>query len=163
MMVRSKGLFRRSTVVMMALGLSFALGCQSSPETVEEPQATQAPEETEEAADTTEPGYQEESTYHEAGAEVPTSPAEVTEAQVDSFAHAYVEVMNIQIEMEPRIQATTDPEEMAYLQTKAEEQTLEAVENQDLTVEEFNAIAQMLAYDEALRDRIQARVDGIVN
>lgn len=170
MILRSKGICRRATAALLALGLAFTLGCQSSPDVEEDPTPVSAPPGAQEEA-YQEP-YQEEAPpaagYEEPappayGAAVPTSPEEVTEEQAESFASAYVEVMNIQMELEPQMQAATTPEEMAALQTEAEERFVDAVESEDLTVEEFNAIAELLAYDEGLRDRVQSHVDGLVN
>jgi len=49
------------------------------------------------------------------------------------------------------------------LQQEAEVEIVEAVQTQDMSIEEFNAIADLLAYDEGLRQRIQSRVDSIAN
>ena len=174
---RAKGLMKGITAGAAAFSLIFAMGCQSSPEpTPEEAMGTPPAEQgaeydthheradgTHETHDTHAPEAHGEVPPPAYAADLPTSAEEVTEDQVESFASAYVEVMNIRMELEPQMQTASDPEEMAALQTEAEARTIEAVEAEDLTVEEFNAIAELLAYDEGLRMRIQEHVDSIAN
>lgn len=165
----------RLTTALLAIfvALAFAVGCQSSPEAAddsvypeptEEPGAVQEPDPYEEPRSAEPHAPAEPMTPPQQGqADVPASPADVTDDQVEQFASAYVEVMDVRMEYEPQFQAATQPEEVAVLQQRAEADIIEIVENHDMSVEEFNTIADFLAYDEGLRMRIQAEVDAIAN
>lgn len=162
---------------LVAVGLAFAMGCQSSPDEADDPiptEPTQEPaqdgyddpygEEAPPPAEPAEPGAAPgEPMAPDHGADLPASAEDVTEDQVQSFAEAYVTVMDIRMAYEPQFEAATDAEEMAGLQEEAEVEIVQAVETHDITVEEFNAIADLLAYDEGLRQRIQSHVDSIAN
>lgn len=91
---------------------------------------------------------------------VPTSPEEVSAEQVEHFADAYLTVMQIRTTYESKFAQATDPEEVAELEAQAAQEVQMAVEQTELSIEEFNAIAQMLSVDEPLRERVQREVDA---
>ena len=167
--MRRKGthLGRRLLAGLAALGLIAAMGCQSTPEAEADPAPLDPYEEP-----AGEPAYEEHSAYDDPAAygtptpgmaELPTSAEDVTEEQIESFASAYVSVMELRMTYEPQLQTATSEEEALAIQEEAETQIIAAVEAEDLTVDEFNAIADLLAYDETLRDRVQSEIDSILN
>lgn len=107
-----------------------------------------------------------------AGAEAPSAmedeeqseaPVDVTEAQVKQFAAAYVDVMDIQFEFEPRFESASDSDERTALQQQLETESIEAIEAHQMSADEFNTIADLLTRDRTLRDRVQAEVDAIAH
>jgi len=151
---------------LAALSLLAAMGCQSTPE----PEADPVPQDPyEEPAD----DFHDEPEPHGAddpygepadpmAHDLPTSSEDVSDDQVESFANAYVSVMELRMTYEPQLQEAASEEEVMAIQEAAEGEIVAAVEAEDLTVEEFNAIADLLAYDEGLRDRVQEHIDAMM-
>lgn len=110
-----------------------------------------------------EPPRESPSAAPDADTQVPTSPGDVSDATAQSFAAAYIDVVDLQADYEPRIDATSDPEDVAMLQQQLEAEIDEAIEKHDLSLAEFNAIADLLEADETLRDRIQSEVDELAH
>lgn len=81
--------------------------------------------------------------------------AEFTEAQLAAFMVARAEVREIQSEYASRLQEVTDDQEVARLQSEAQEKMLEAVQDEDLTVDEFNQMARKANSDPEFMDRLQ--------
>lgn len=71
------------------------------------------------------------------------------------FAHAYIDVQEIQQEMEQRLAQVQDPEEANRVQQEANEAMAVAVEDQDLTVERYSEIVIVLNTDEELREQFE--------
>ncbi len=90
-------------------------------------------------------------------------PEDVSQQQARNFAAAYTDVRDLQAHYEPRIEATSDPEEVADLAGQLETETMEAVRAHDLTIPQFNAISDQLEHDDQLRDRIQSEIDSLAN
>lgn len=93
--------------------------------------------------------------------DIPTAPADVSDTQAENFAAAYIEVMDLQYEYEHRLEATSDPDEITALHQQLDNDTRDAVASHDLSIEEFNAIADMLERDTELRDQIQSEIDSL--
>lgn len=81
--------------------------------------------------------------------------AEFSEGQLESFMMARAEVREIQAEYSSRLQDVTDDQEVARLQTEAQKKMVEAVQDEDLTVEEFNQIARKANSDSEFREQLQ--------
>lgn len=93
------------------------------------------------------------------GTDLPSSPDEVTQAQIEEFASVYIDVMELQLAYEPQIKGADDPTEAEQMYHNMERKALETVESYELTLDEFHAIAHLLENDDDLRNRIQAEVD----
>lgn len=92
---------------------------------------------------------------------VPLSPEDVTDAQIERFAAAYIEVMDLQSEYQSKIDVASDPGEVAVLQQELEQQSMQTVETHDVSPDEFNAIADLVADDTDFRDRVQSQIDEL--
>lgn len=82
--------------------------------------------------------------------ETPTAP---DRDELIDFANAYIDVQEIQNEMEQALATVQDPEEANRLQQAANEEMAEAVEEHELSVERYSEIVIALNTDEELRDR----------
>lgn len=61
--------------------------------------------------------------------------------QLKSFAAAVEGIQQVANDYAPRLRDAQDPQQLAELQQEAEDQMLEAVQGEGLTVDEYNAIA----------------------
>lgn len=68
------------------------------------------------------------------------------------FVNAYIDVQEIQVEMEQRLADVQDPEQANQVQQEANEAMAEAVEDHDMTVERYSQIVIVLNTDEELRE-----------
>ena len=86
-----------------------------------------------------------------------------SEAQIQAFAAAYVEVMEIGMGFEAQMaEAATDDERMS-LQFEAQQQMVAAVEQLDgITVDEYNALLSAAQTDPALAEQVQGEVDALL-
>ncbi len=86
----------------------------------------------------------------------PTAPGtvEVSEYDLKKFAKAQTAISEIQQDFAGRLQGVDDPSEAHELQTKANEEMVEAVEEVGLDVESFNQIAMSIQNDPALQQRL---------
>lgn len=143
---------------------------------VEQPRAEQAPESTPSPTGEAHSGPVDQgehgSTGHpehdpsappQAEQEFVSSPDDITASQIEEFAAAYVDVMDLQFEFQHRLDSTSDAEDIAALEQRLETKSIEAVQAHDLSIGEFNGIADLLVKDEQLRDRIQEEVDTLAN
>lgn len=80
---------------------------------------------------------------------------EFTEGQLESFMVARAEVREIQSEYSSRLQEVSDDQKVAELQAQAQEEMVQAVQAEDLTVEEFNQIARKANSDPEFNERLQ--------
>ncbi len=131
----------------------------STPEAQPSPEGTPPPTAEEVGSDPASPEGEE---LVEDPADIPQTPGDVDEEQVQRFAAAYAAVMDLQYDYEQRLESAPE-EEHSQLLLQLEEQTLAAVEEHQLSIDTFNAIAELLAHDVALRDRIQAEIDSLTD
>lgn len=80
---------------------------------------------------------------------------EFSEGQLESFMMARAEVREIQSDYSSRLQDVDDDQKVAELQAEAQEKMVEAVQGEDLTVEEFNEIARKANSDPEFNERLQ--------
>ncbi len=79
---------------------------------------------------------------------------DIPDNQIIAFARAQGQLEQIQVEYEPRIHAATDEAKQHALIQKANREMVQVVEDEGLSVEEFNTIATAIQTDPELRDRI---------
>ncbi|MCA1972171.1 MAG: DUF4168 domain-containing protein [Caenispirillum sp.] len=66
---------------------------------------------------------------------------EFSDQQLQSFAAAVQGIQDVANEFAPRLRDASDPDQLAELQQEAESKMLTAVEDEGLSVDEYNAIA----------------------
>ena len=84
----------------------------------------------------------------------PVAAEELSNAQLESFAAAAVQVSEITEQLQIQAQGVEDEAELMELQEQANVQMVAAVEEQGLTVDEYNAIFQIAQVDPALNERL---------
>jgi Skp family chaperone for outer membrane proteins len=84
---------------------------------------------------------------------------QVSEEKVSNFVDAYNDVREIHSEYAAKLQNVDDPEKAAELQQEAEQKMQEAVTSNDISVQEYQQIAQQVGQDAQLRSRIQAELN----
>lgn len=80
---------------------------------------------------------------------------EIDDQTLEQFADALGTITEIQTEYSASIGATQDPQEAQSLQQEAQTKMVEAVQEAGLDVETYNVIAQQLAADPELQQRVQ--------
>lgn len=78
----------------------------------------------------------------------------VTDEEIWNFVRAVGDVGAIVEEVRPQLEAANDQEQAQLIQQAAQEQMLEAVENQGLTPQRYNEINMAAQADPALGERI---------
>jgi len=96
---------------------------------------------------------QEGSEGDAAGQDAPT--VDVSQEQIQAFAAAMVEVQQLGQEWTQKMQQTEDQEELSQMQQQAQEEMMGAIEDQGMTVEEYNEIATAAQQDQELAQQIQ--------
>jgi hypothetical protein len=77
-------------------------------------------------------------------------PAELSQGQIDNFAGAALDVQQVEQDFNAEVQAAQDAEEMERLHQHAQQQAQQAIEDNGLSVDEYNAIAQAAHQDPQL-------------
>jgi len=93
-------------------------------------------------------------------AEVPAQQAapattEYSDSQLQKFVNASKQVAAISSEYTPKLQAADDQQEQQEIYREADEKMVEAVQNEGMSVDEFNGINQAVQADPQLMERVQ--------
>jgi hypothetical protein len=83
----------------------------------------------------------------QAAGEQPLPPQDLSQSQLESFAAAATRVSEITQQLQVEAQGVESEEELARLQEQANLEMVSAVENEGLTVEEYNMIFQVAQVD----------------
>ncbi len=83
-----------------------------------------------------------------------------SDAELEQFAQAFVEVEEVRNEYGPRLSDAEDMEAATEIQQEANELMTSAIEDNGLTVETYNAIAQSTQADPELREQILEKVEA---
>ena len=83
----------------------------------------------------------------QAAGEQPLPPQDLSQTQLESFAAAATRVGEITEQLQVEAQGVESEEELARLQEQAHLEMINAVENEGLTVEEYNMIFQVAQVD----------------
>lgn len=86
---------------------------------------------------------------------------DVDEATIERFAMAKVEVQRMNRDLTQEMNAASDMTEAQELQRKAQEEMAQAVEEEGISVREYNEIATAMQQDPALAARINAKIEAI--
>lgn len=81
-----------------------------------------------------------------------------SEAEVETFAAAFLEVMAVQQSFQERAATAQSPEEAQSLQTEFEAEVEQAVESEGMTMDRFQDMAEALQSDPALQQRVEAEL-----
>ncbi len=84
--------------------------------------------------------------------------ADVSSEELDKFAEAHQEVEQIREDYMDQAGDAGDPDAMADIQMSMQQEMVEVVEDKGLDVGTYNRIAQMLPYDDDLRERLEERM-----
>lgn len=79
----------------------------------------------------------------------------VSDDELEKFAQAHGQVEQIRESYMDEAQGAGDPDAMAEVQMSMQQEMVEAVQETGLDVGSYNRIAQMLPYDEELRNRLE--------
>jgi hypothetical protein len=88
------------------------------------------------------------------------SEVDISDEQLDRFARAFMAVQELQSKIEKDLSTAQSPDDAKQLQQKASQQAASIVEKAGLSMTEYGQIAQRLQADEALRERLQSRVQA---
>lgn len=80
----------------------------------------------------------------------PSIPVELSQGQIENFADAALDVRQVEQDFNAELQDVQDAEEMERLQQEAQQQAQQAIEDNGLSVDEYNAIAQAAYQDPQL-------------
>ncbi|MCH8544026.1 MAG: DUF4168 domain-containing protein [Alcanivorax sp.] len=80
---------------------------------------------------------------------------EVSEEELEKFASAHKQVEEIREKFVEEAQSADDPEKVAEVQMNMQQEMVQAVQDEGLDVGTYNRIAQMLPYDDELRQRVE--------
>jgi hypothetical protein len=84
-----------------------------------------------------------------------------SEAQVESFARAYVTLVSIESEYGPQLQQAETPAEAEGIREQAQAQMREAITDHGLSMSEFEAIGAAVESDETLRSRVETKIRAL--
>lgn len=80
---------------------------------------------------------------------------DIKSEELEKFAKAYKNVEKIRTQYVEKAGSTDDPQEMAEVQMSMQEEMIDAVEDSGLDIGTYNKIAQILPYDEGLRNKVE--------
>ena len=93
-----------------------------------------------------------------------TAPAmqasDISDKKLEKFAESLDQIMEIRQDFTAKLEKTGDPAEAQQLQQQANEKMLETVQNNELSIEEYNAINQAVQNDPRLRDKVISMIQS---
>ena len=93
-----------------------------------------------------------------------TAPAmqasDISDKKLEKFAESLDQIMEIRQDFTAKLEKTGDPAEAQQLQQQANEKMMETVENNNLSIEEYNAINQAVQNDPQLRDKVISMIQS---
>tara|TARA_R100000365_G_scaffold91_1_gene299 strand:- start:4127 stop:4537 length:411 start_codon:yes stop_codon:yes gene_type:complete len=93
-----------------------------------------------------------------------TAPAtDFDQSQIESFAVAYVQVMDIGMQAEQQLQSAETEDDRAVIQMMAQEEMASAVESTEgITVDDYNAILTAAQADPAFAEEVGGAINAVV-
>ncbi|WP_028320857.1 DUF4168 domain-containing protein [Desulfatiglans anilini] len=102
------------------------------------------------------------SQQHQQGKEGATQPQiEVKDADMDKAAAAYVEVAQIQRELQESLQTAPDLDQRQALQENANQKMIQAVEGEGIDVEKYRQIMAAVSSDEDMRQKFMEKIQEL--
>lgn len=84
--------------------------------------------------------------------------AAVDAAMIENFATAYEEILTLQQDFSQQLQNIQDNDKAQALQQQVQSEMIQVVEDNDLSVQDYNAVVALIQQDPALRERIMEQV-----
>lgn len=133
---------RRSIpTAVLALVVPFALACDAG-------------------GDGDQPGMQEQPPAQQQGQQAPQgqqppgqAQTELSEEEIDRFADVYMELDEVRVETESQLQEAEGPEEQSEIQQQASADMEGILDDYDMTIQEYQRIAQAIETDPEQRER----------
>ncbi len=94
------------------------------------------------------------------GASVASAQETIDAETRENFLGAYAEIMQIQNHYAQRLQTASNEEEAMQLQQAAQEEMQEAVQSNDMTVEEYNNVIQTASANPELMAELEAAIEA---
>ncbi|MCQ4322926.1 DUF4168 domain-containing protein [Stutzerimonas stutzeri] len=86
--------------------------------------------------------------------------SDISDKELEKFADSLGEIMEIREDFTAKLEKTGDPAEAQQLQQQANQKMMETVENNDLSIEEYNAINQAVQNNPQLRDKVISMIQS---
>ena len=86
--------------------------------------------------------------------------ADISDKKLEKFADSLGEIMEIREDFTAKLEKTGDPAEAQQLQQQANEKMMNTVQENDLSIQEYNAINRAVQNDPKLRDKVIARIQS---
>ncbi|WP_313089004.1 DUF4168 domain-containing protein [Pseudomonas sp.] len=86
--------------------------------------------------------------------------ADISDKKLEKFADSLGEIMEIRQDFTAKLEKTGDPAEAQQLQQTANEKMMNTVKNNDLSIEEYNAINQAVQNDPQLRNKVISMIQS---
>jgi transcription initiation factor IIF auxiliary subunit len=86
--------------------------------------------------------------------------SDISDKKLEKFADSLGEIMEIRQDFTAKLEKTGDPAEAQQLQQEANDKMMETVENNDLSIEEYNAINQAVQNDPQMRDKVISMIQS---
>jgi len=83
----------------------------------------------------------------------------VSDAELRSFAKAYVEYHKIRQQYEPQLQATKDPQQNKKIQDDANAKVKDVLAKQQLPAQQYNRVITLVNNDETLRKKAMKLIE----
>ncbi|EQM79093.1 DUF4168 domain-containing protein [Stutzerimonas stutzeri] len=86
--------------------------------------------------------------------------ADISDKKLEKFADSLGEIMEIREDFTAKLEKTGDPAEAQQLQQQANEKMMNTVQENDLSIDEYNAINRAVQNDPKLRDKVIAMIQS---
>ena len=86
--------------------------------------------------------------------------SDISDKKLEKFAESLDQIMEIRQDFTAKLEKTGDPAEAQQLQQQANEKMLETVQNNELSIEEYNAINQAVQNNPQLRDKVISMIQS---
>lgn len=96
--------------------------------------------------------------FQEQQGEVPPPP-DISDERLDVVAGAFLEVSEVQRDLQGRLEETATPEEAQKLQAEANDEILQTLEDHEVPVEEYTDVMNATQNHTSFRERFIAAVD----
>ncbi|WP_407294458.1 DUF4168 domain-containing protein [Stutzerimonas zhaodongensis] len=86
--------------------------------------------------------------------------SDISDKKLEKFADSLGEIMEIRQDFTAKLEEIGDPAEAQQLQQQANQQMMKTVEDNDLSIEEYNAINQAVQNNPQLRDKVISMIQS---
>lgn len=86
--------------------------------------------------------------------------SDISDKKLEKFADSLGEIMEIRQDFTAKLEEIGDPAEAQQLQQQANQKMMKTVEDNDLSIEEYNAINQAVQNNPQLRDKVISMIQS---